>query len=210
MTPNFYLKFSQIIKVLRLSCHDQWGIIFSPQVIYRYGKTLKIQSQYYHPRRIWAGLTIDYVTALSISLTKGVLFNIIKSFMKRETLSLKNKFTRIKTPTGHSYIISQFLVYITTKYNFRRIVQRTKRTIGPKLYFSGRKVASWKAQVRGLVLTLHGRIPREPVRARKTMQTKTLGRRSKINITNPSFLLNRSEGMNPRLGSFSCWVRLII
>lgn len=48
------------------------------------------------------------------------------------------------------------------------------------------------------------------MRARKTVQSRTIGKRSVRHINQQMVFINRAEGVNPRLGTFSVWVRLII
>lgn len=167
---------------------------------------LQLRIQYYFPRRIDVKLSFRYLIQLNRAIVKN---NMISHVIKIEI-------TRITSPCLDSSILSQFFTYITIKYNFRQICIKIEEAIIYR-YFKSARVSyqekdslQSRDQVLGIDISLNGRIPREPVRPRKTIQHKMLGKRS-IRLVNRSiFLTNRAQGVNPELGAFSIWIRIII
>lgn len=144
-----------------------------------------------------------YLKLFNKNLTQGRVLDMIRIAIKTPAFSTQTRMSRMNNPAGDSYVLCQFFVYMTTKYNFSQFVNRIGNTVIYKLLTNAGANQSIKGrgQILGLEIALHGRIPREPVRARKTVQSLTLGRRSQAN--KGSFIINRAEGLNPELGTFS-------
>ena len=132
--------------------------------------------------------------------------------------NIQSEITRLSHPALDSYILAQFFTYIATMYNFNQIFSKIRQTIytnrfqnlGKNYNHTKKDYLRSSDQVLGIEIALHGRIPREPVRPRKTVQLKMLGSSSTRVANQNTFLLNRAESVNPELGTFTFWVRIMV
>lgn len=171
---------------------------------------------------------------------------------------IKVNFSRMVTPAIDGHIMAQYLKLMASDYNFNQICSKMSQKVAfpdlsnssntspileksksrspvLELAQSGKINYKTEVQLQGMIIKLHGRIPREPVRPRKTIQSKMLGSQyrhagvvsgERIFIaqnghvkTTKSFLnslrnsqvtVGQATGINPELGTFSIWVKSII
>lgn len=200
MHSRFLIRLENYISII-FGLQTQCGLIFSPIVVKKYGRTLKILTQYYQPRRISKIASFRYLKQLNWNLTEGKALGMLKQALRTRQFLMETRMSRIYNPAGDSYVLAQFFVYITTRYNFSQFVNRISNTAVYRLLTNTNETLRYRPQILGLEMSLHGRVPREPVRARKTIQSRTLGRPS-VNITH-KFLVNKADGINAELGTFS-------
>lgn len=210
MTSGFIIKLRQFLDLLFQSFASQNSYIFSSPSIKKYGTIIKLNVEYYQPRRRKYRTGFIYLQQLLKVLSHRKMTRMIKKALNlAESFELQTRVSRLKTPALDSYILAQFFVYMTKHHQFSKIIQQIERKVVYKFFnnvtpiYAPQDPLHSKDRVLGLDVTLKGRIPLEPVRARKTIQNRTIGRRSERNINQHLIFINRAEGVNPRLGTFS-------
>lgn len=198
MTPRFLIKLRRFFDVLFQSYQSQCACIFNDYAVQRYGKILHLKTQYYIPSRMSAQLSLRYLTLLN----KAIVGRLRVSNRATQT-----EITRQVSPCLDSSILSQFFSFMASMYNFRQICRKIAHTIIYRRFlrinYLEKDPLRSKDQVLGIDISIHGRIPREPVRPRKTVQHQMIGRRSVRLVNRNVFLINRAQGINPELGTFS-------
>lgn len=219
MTPGFIIKLRRFLDLLFQSFASQDSYIFSYPIIKKYGKIVKLSIEYYQPRRMTKIRGFIYIEQLLKILSKKPITHMMRKTLQipqSQSFPFQTRFSRLRSPALDSYVLAQFFVSMAKQHRFSKIIKRMERTIVYKFFQNvipidaPKDPVHSKDRVRGLDVTLRGRIPKEPVRARKTIQNKTIGRRSIRHVNKQTVFINKAEGMNPRLGTFSVWVRLMI
>lgn len=150
-----------------------------------------------------------YIKVFNKALNDKRVARIALPGISGSNVTYTRQISRIVTPVIDSYILAQFFSHIANTYSFRQICFQIEGKIIYKLFqnalvnYTEKDPLLSGDQVLGLEVSVHGRIPREAVRPRKTVQVKVFGRRSKRLINKNTFLKNRAEIVNPELGTFS-------
>lgn len=217
MTTSFVLK--TFFDTFFNSYQSQCACFFNQYAMNRYGKMIQLRIQYYQPSRISAELSLIHIRGLNTVLqsdkTKGMA---LRKTQGVKGMKLQTEMSRITSPSIDSYILAQFFAHMADKYNFRQICYQIEGKIIYRIFKNAligsnhmrKEPLRSKDQVLGIEISLHGRIPREAVRPRKTVQTQILGRGSKRFVNKNKFLTNRFEKINPELGTFSIWIRQVV
>ena len=154
----------------------------------------------------------EFQQTLAQNITRSRFNHNFKKFpFAFEKFKLQSEITRLAHPALDSQTLAQFFTFITTRYNFNRIFDKIRQTIIYDHVRNLRREENYNQkinlnstdQVLGIEIALHGRIPREPVRPRKTVQVKMLGSRSVRQINKNMVILNKAQGINPELGTFT-------
>lgn len=222
MTELFIIKVANFVNTILKSYQSQCICIFNECVISKYGKQIQLKTQFYLPSRMTFEISLVYIIELNKAFGYKTIVNIafVKTFEWQ--IKFQNEISRVRSPLIDSSILAQFFSHMADNYSFTKMCYH----IEGKIIYRGLKHAAmnygsnWKKknltpallrnQVVGLELRLHGRIPREAVRPRKTVQSRILGRSSMRQINKSTFITNRAERVNPELGTFSIWIRQVI
>lgn len=210
------------------SYQSQCLCMFSEAVIKMYGRHVHVQNVFYQPRDLSAKLSFKHLRHLNQIMTKNGAsenaFSIFKAgFNFAKQVKIVTEISRIISPALDSKILAQYFTTMTSNYNFNQICNKmsqkmafftmpSKNSAGPRGLGVNYQV---ETQLQGLLIKLQGRIPKEPVRPRKTIQHKMLGTNSKTHNLKNAFKKNpisfkTHSFINPELGSFSIWVRTIV
>lgn len=209
MTAGFNIKVRSFFNSFFKSYQSRCKCMFNNYIINQYGRVIYIKTQYYQPSRMTAKLSLKHMISFNKSFNNQIVKRIALLKTNIGSIDFQSEMSRITSPAIDSYILAQYFTHITDKYNFRRMCYQIESKIIYRLFknaiikYNEKTPLLSKDQVLGIEIGLHGRIPREPVRPRKTVQVKILGRRSKRLINKNTFLINRAEKVNPELGTFS-------
>lgn len=202
MTPFFLIKLETLITTVLNSFQSQFIILISLVSTKLYQGKVQLIYVYYQHR-----IVVKLLNNQSIVMSKpSTWFKVLSEGLSKAVtivlqtlLNTVGEYHRHYSPVLSAILISLYLSYQTQEQNIRQICRLLQR----KFILSSATDYVSRVRLVGLNFCIKGRTPREPVRPRKTVQRKLIGKQlNSWKIGNRASTLAR----NPELGSYSLWI----